>query len=108
MTLPRSIRVSTALALASGALAMGAPSAGAAILSPPVTDFGGQRVGTKSPVRTLTLTVQCQVSMGICVSADVVNTSEMSASGDDKMWMRAPSAAAELRTVLRANRSATA
>jgi hypothetical protein len=81
MTLPRSIRLGTAMALAIGALALGAASAGAATLSPSVTDFGNQKVGTKSASKTVTLSTQCVVDMGICVSPDTVNTSGMNVSG---------------------------
>ena len=81
MTLPRSIRLGTAIALATGGLALAAASAGAAMLSPSVTDFGNQKVGTKSAAKTVTLSTQCVVDMGICVSPDTVNTSGMNVSG---------------------------
>jgi hypothetical protein len=81
MTLPRSIRLGAAMALATGALAFGAASAGAAALSPSVTDFGNQKVGTKSATKTVTLSTQCVVNMGVCVSPDTVNTSGMNVSG---------------------------
>jgi hypothetical protein len=81
MTLPRSIRLGTALALATGALAFGASSASAGILTPPITDFGSHKVGTKSATKTVTLTAQCVVDMGFCISPDRIDTTNMNVSG---------------------------
>jgi hypothetical protein len=81
MTLPRSIRLGTAMALASGALAFGATSASASILLPSVTDFGSQKVGTKSATKAVKLSAQCVLEMGICVSPDMVNTTGMKVTG---------------------------
>jgi hypothetical protein len=81
MQLPRPVRACTALALASGALALPASSASAATLTPSITDFGSQKIGTKSAVKSVTLTTQCVVDMGLCVSPDTVNTSGMNVTG---------------------------
>jgi hypothetical protein len=81
MQLPRPVRACTALALASGALALPASSASAATLTPSITDFGSQKIGTKSAVKSVTLTTQCVVEMGLCVSPDTVNTSGMNVTG---------------------------
>jgi hypothetical protein len=81
MTLPRSIRLAAVMTLSMGTLAFGASSASAAILTPSITDFGNQKVGTKSDTKSVTLSTQCVVDMGICVSPDAVNTTGMNVSG---------------------------